>query len=109
MGQMVAALVVRDETLAAACHPPQRPLQAPRSPSQHGLLRIMLALVTEAAADVRSNDAQSLLGHAELFGDQTAYVVRNLGGAVKQQALVCRDRHHSTRFDGRADETIVDE
>src|SRR5262249_59016327 len=77
--QMVATLIVGDETLTAACHPSYRPLQATRRPSQHGLLGVMLTLVAEATADIGGDDAQCRLRYADLFAAEPAYLLGHLG------------------------------
>ena len=109
--EVIAPLVVRDETLGAARNPPHRTPQPARRPGDDRFLRIELALVAEAAADVGRDHAHRALGHAELLGHLPANVVGRLGRAVERELLGIRqaEREHRAWLDRRADQAVVDE
>jgi hypothetical protein len=77
----------------------------------------MLALGAEAAADIRRDHPQRILGHAQLFAHQQSHMVWRLGagperegGAIGGQAaaaFVGRLCQHCTRFDGSAAQALV--
>ncbi len=110
MRQMIAALIVGDEAFAPARHPFDRSAQSPRRPGDDGLLRIMLALITEAAADIGRDHADAAFGEAKLLGDIAPDVMRHLCGRVERQLVARRigDREHGARLDRGADQPIVD-
>ncbi len=80
-GEMIARLVVDQEALGAGCDPAHRAAEPARREGDDAFLRIELALVAEAAADVGRDHAQRALGDAELLGHRAADVMRRLGRA----------------------------
>ena len=109
MGKVIAGLIVRHEAFRSARGPAYGPAQASRRPGDNPLLRIGFALVAEAAAHVRRDDAQRALGNAELLGDLATDVMRSLRGGVERELVALRLGQHRARFDRRADQTVVDE
>src|SRR5262249_19256011 len=99
MGEVIAGLIVRDEAFRSARGPAYGPAQASRRPGDDPLLRIGFALVAEAAAHVRRDDAQRALGNAELLGDLATDVMRSLRGGVERELFALRLRQHRARFD----------
>src|SRR5258706_2759367 len=95
VGDMVAALRVREERLVPARDPLHGPAQSPRRPDEQGLLRVVLALVAEAAADVARHHAQIRLRDAELLAYIAADMVRRLGTDVERVAA----RRRAARLD----------
>ena len=108
---MIARLVVGHETFAAARDPLDRTPQPARQPGDDGFLRIMLALVAEAAADIRRDHADAALRDAELFGHHPADVMGHLRRDMERELFApdLRRRHHRARLERGADQTIVDE
>src|SRR5439155_914197 len=74
----------------AGLGPPGAPLhglaQTARSPHHQRLLRIVLALVAETAADIARHDPQLAFVDAELFAHEAPDVVRRLRAAVERVA-----------------------
>src|ERR1700741_1633519 len=102
---VVASLCVGEERLGAPRDPLHRPLQPARRPDDERLLRVMLALVAEAAAHVARDDAQSAFVDAELLAYIAPDVVRRLRAAVKRVA----GGDGAARLDRRAAQAIVRE
>ena len=90
MGQVIAGLVVRHEAFGAGRHPAHRAAQPARGPGDDALLRIELALVAEAAADIGRDHAQRALGDAELLGHLAANVMGGLRGGVEREPAAVR-------------------
>ena len=100
------------ERLAALGRPLDRPADARRRPADHRLVGVAEDLAAEAAADVRRDDAQLVLGNAEHEGRQDeAQHVRVLRGRperVVAGALVVLRRRRA-RLHGVGDQAVVDE
>ncbi len=109
MRDVIARLIIGCEALASARRPTDRTLEAPRRPGQNCLLRIMLALVAEAAAHIGRDDAHCGLCDPKLLGDETANVVRHLRRAVEREAVRLRIGDNSARLHGGASKPIIDE
>ena len=106
---MVPALRVGEKGLAPPGHPAHRPAQAPRRPRDDGFLRVVLALVAEAAAHVRRHDAKLDLADAELGAERLAQVVRRLRRAVQRQPGRARNGGHAAVLDRRPAQAVVDQ
>ena len=65
VGHVIAAMRVGQERLAALGCPLDRPADALARPDERGLLRIQIDLGAEAAADVRCDDADLVLGKTQ--------------------------------------------
>ncbi len=102
-GDVIAALRVGKERFVPARDPLHRPAQPPRRPDDQRLLRVVLALVAEAAADVARDDAQVRLGDAELLADVAADMVRRLRSDVERVA----GRRRAARLDRRAAQPVI--
>src|SRR5215468_7572097 len=87
MRLVIAALVVSNKALAACADPFHRCSQAPCRPCDDGLLGIMLALITEAAPDIRRNESNSGLRQIELLAHSAPDMMRHLRGAIDRQYL----------------------
>ena len=111
VGEMIACLVVGEEAFGAGGDEAHGAPEPARRPGDEPLLGIDLALVAEAAADVRRDHAQRALGNAELLGHLLADVVRSLRRAREREGaghrVDCRKRR--ARLERGADEAIVDE
>ena len=109
--QVIAGLVVRHEALGPGRHPPHRTAQPAGGPGDDPLLRIELALVAEAAADIGRDDAQRALGNAELLGHLAANVMGGLGRRIEREPAAIRlgGGDGRARLDRRAHQAVVDE
>src|SRR6516165_5800743 len=77
---LIAAVGVAEERLAAGRDPLDWPADAPRRPDDDGLLRVKLALHAEAAADIAGNDADAAFRHVQnLMRQRMADAVDVLG------------------------------
>ena len=111
MGEVIAGLVVRHEALGAGRHPAHRAAQPARGPGDDPLLRIELALVAEAAADIGRDHAQRALGDAELLGHLAANVMGGLRRGVEREPAAVRlgGGDGRARLDRRPHQAVVDE
>jgi hypothetical protein len=79
MGDMIASMCIGNERFRAIGDPFHRPPDTLGGPQRHDLLGIDENLRAEAAAHVRRDDAQLVLGrHADKGGDDEARDVRIL-------------------------------
>ena len=108
-GLVAAALVIRDEALAAGGDPFHRPPQPPRRPGDDGLLGIVLALVAEAAADVGRDQTDGGLRQPKLLGDGAADVMRHLRRGIERELARAAVGQHRARLDRSADQPVVGE
>ena len=83
---MVASLRIGKKGLVPPGDPLHGPAQAARGPHYQRLLRIVLALVAEAAADIARHDPQLAFVDAELFAHEAPDVMRRLRAAVERVA-----------------------
>ena len=84
--------------------------QSSRCPGDDRLLRIVLALVAKAAADVGRHQPDCGLRQLKLLANRAPDVMRHLGGAIECQLTGRRCRRRGrARFDRRADQAVVDE
>ena len=91
MGDVVAAVGVREEGFRTLGGPFDGPPNLLRRPGHHRLFRIVRNLRTEPAAHVGRDDAQLVLGDLEHEGaHQEPRHVRVLAGAVERVAVACR-------------------
>ena len=102
---VVPALGIGQERFVARRDPLYRAAQPPRRPDDDRLLRIVLALVAEAAAHVLRHNAQLALAQPELRAHVLADVMRGLRGAV-QRIAGCDG---PARLDCRPAQAVVDE
>ena len=85
---MIAGVGAGQEVLAARLHPLHRTPDAHREQAERHVLRIEDALDAEAAAHVRRDHANGMLGQAEHLGQAVAREVRHLRpGPERQLAL----------------------
>ncbi len=112
MRDVIAAVRVRQERLAAVARPLHRPLQAPRRPQADDLLGVDEDLRAEAAADVGGDDAQLVLRRDADEGRQhQAGDVRVLARRVQREdagaGIVVADRR--ARLHRVRHEPVVDD
>ena len=111
-GDVVAAVGVGQEGLAALGGPLDRAVDLLRGPHQHRLLRVQEDLGAEAASDVGRHHAQLVLRDAQHEGrHQESLDVRVLVGDVDGVAVVCAavDRIGGARLDRVGDQPVVAE
>src|SRR5690606_28646870 len=82
---VLAAIGAGGEMLAAVLDPAHRMAAAQGDPAEADVLRQEDALVAEAAADIRRDDAHLLLAQAEAFGEPGADDVRHLAAGVEDK------------------------
>ena len=112
MRGVVAAVRVGEEGFGAVAGPLHRAADLARGPQAHDLLGVDEDLGAEAAADVRRDHAQLVLGRqADEGGQHQARHVRVLAGGVEREAVlpgvVVADG--GARLDGVGDQPVVDE
>ena len=112
VGDVVAAVGVGEEALAALGGPLHRPADPLRRQQADALLGVDEDLGAEAAADVRRDDAQLVLGRdADERRDHQARDVRVLAGGVEREAVgaavVLADR--GARLDRVRHQAVVDQ
>ena len=109
---MVAAVAVGHERFAALGRPLDRPADPRRRPADHRLVVVAEDLAAEAAAHVRRDDAQLVLGNAQHEGRQDeaqhVRVLRRRPQRVVARALVVL-RRRGARLHGVGDQAVVDE
>jgi len=71
----------------------------------------VFALVAEAAAHIRRDDAQVAFRKAQFLGEEAPHVVRRLRRVIDRQTAGRRIRYgeDGTRLDGRPDKAVVDQ
>ena len=112
---VIACLVVAHECLATGRYPAQGPPETARGPGEYGLLGVMLALGTEAAANIGSNHPDRIFGHAKLLGHELANMVWDLGSRVDRKLMATctaiggRHGNHRSRLHRGAGEALVDQ
>ena len=112
MGDVVAAMRVGHERLAALRRPLDRPADAGHRPGHHRLFVVAEDLAAEAAAHVGRDHAQLVLGNAEHEGRQDEAqhmrVLRRRPERVVAGALVVVGRR-GARLHGVGDQAVVDD
>ena len=100
---MLTAIGVAGKLLAPVFQPAHRMAEVPRQKRRTDFLRQQHALVAEAAADIRRNDSDILLRHAEASGEAGANDVRNLGRGMQNDLIEppVIDRDHAAPFERR--------
>ncbi len=108
-GQIVAALGVAQEGLAALGGPFHRLAQLARGVAGQHVLGVQEQLHTETAADVGGDDAEFLrVGLEHGRGKQTLQQPAALGVGVQRPALAVIIGDGRARFHGRDDDAVVD-
>ena len=82
---MIACVHARQEVLAALLDPPHRTLEPHGEQAERDVLRIEDALHAEAAADVRRDHTDAVLGQPEHLGQAVAREVRHLRARPERQ------------------------
>ena len=100
---MVPTLGVGEKRFLAPRNPPHRAAELACRPDDDRLLRVVLALVAEAAAHILRHDAQAAFVDAELLADVAADMVRRLRAAVERVA----GGNAAARLDRRAAEPVI--
>ena len=100
---MFAAIGIAGQMLAAVLQPADRPVQLHRQIAGADLLRQQYALVAEAAADIRRDDAHLPLIEAKAFGEAGAHHMRHLRRGMQRQhfQIAVPDRQHAAPFQRR--------
>ena len=110
-GDVVAAVRVGHEALAAGCRPLHRPADLPGAPGDDRLFRVVEDLAAETAADVRPDHAQLVLGKPQHAAHDRADRVRVLGRGVQRGSLRRRVivGQRGPWLDGVGDEPLIAE
>ena len=112
VGDVIAAVRIGEERLAAVGDPFHRAADALRRPQRHHFLGIDENLRAETAADIGRDDAQLVLGrHADEGGDDEPRHVRILRGVPEREragaGIVLADR--GARLHGVRHQPVVDD
>jgi len=110
-GEVIAGLGIGDEALAPRRHPLDRAAESLRRPRHDRLLRVVLALVSEAATHVRRDHPHAALGKTELNGHGAPDEVRDLRRGIERERTVdgIGDGDDGARLDGGSGQPVVDQ
>ena len=106
---LVAAVVGAHQRLAAGLGPLDRLAEPPGHQQGDDLLRRDLQLAAEAAADVRGDHAQLVLGDAGGHRQHDPQDVRHLGGGPHRVVVALRLDDDRPRLHERRDQPLLDE
>ena len=87
-GVVVPRVGIRQQAFGARAHPAHGPVADDGAPEHQRLLGIVVELHAEAAADVRRDDPELVLGNVQRLGEVAAHDVRRLVGGPHRVAVV---------------------